>query len=60
LVTITRDFYTGEFVVRRASADKTVMVAKPTKQEAETAAFQMGYRIVKSGKGTRELSGAPE
>lgn len=54
VVTITPG--NGGFVVRRASADKTVMATAETYQKAEQAAFNMGYRVQKVGKSTRELS----
>lgn len=53
-VTITPGL--GGFVVRRSSADKTVMATEETYEQARIAAYNLGYRLQKVGKTTKEIS----
>jgi hypothetical protein len=53
-VTITPGM--GGFVVRRSSADKTVMAKGDTYEQARIAAYNLGYRFQKIGLSIKEIS----
>ncbi len=46
----------GGFVVRRSSTDKTIMATEETYEKARVAAYNLGYRLQKIGKVTKEIS----